>query len=82
MSAEAALDYGGTTPRVGEASGGPIQQAPQHLRFNMVGTHDLLNERVRQKVIDCLGVSMRHGRSPFDSASGCGLTFQPQVDTD
>jgi hypothetical protein len=49
----------------------------------MVGAHDLLNERVRQKVIDCRGVSIRHGGSPFCLGvrlpSCGGLTFQPQL---
>ena len=58
--------YGGLTSRVGEAARGPVQHGLQSLGLHVVGEHHLLNERVRQKVVDCLGVSIRHGGVPFD----------------
>jgi hypothetical protein len=36
------------------------------LGFHVVGEHNLLNKRVRQKVVDGLGASIRHGGVPFD----------------
>jgi hypothetical protein len=48
----------------------------------MVGAHDLLNERVRQKVIDCRGRFDTPWRVSFwlgVRLPSCGLTFQPQV---
>jgi hypothetical protein len=53
--------YGGRTSRVGEAARGPVQHGLQSLGLHAVGEHDLLNERVRQKVVNCLGASIRHG---------------------
>src|SRR6202012_3707929 len=53
-------------PRIGESASGPIQEGFERFGFHVVGEHDLLNKRVRQKVVDGLGASIRHGGVPFD----------------
>jgi hypothetical protein len=58
--------HGACASRVGEAASGPIQQGFKRLGFHVVGEHNLLNKRVRQKVVDGLGASIRHGGVPFD----------------
>ena len=57
--------YGGRTSRVGEAARGSVQKGLQSPGLHVVGEHDLLNERVRQKVVNCLGASIRHGGCSF-----------------
>jgi len=57
---------GASASRIGKPASGLIQQGFKRFGFHAVGEHDLLNKRVRQKVIDGLGVSIRHGGVPFD----------------
>jgi hypothetical protein len=51
--------HGASAPRIDKPSF-------EYLGFHVISEHDLLNKRVRQKVVDGLGASIRHGGVPFD----------------
>ena len=59
------------TPRLGDAAGSPVQQRLQRLRLDAVGVHDRLDQRIRQKVVDCLGV--RYAMAVFLSTKASGV---------
>jgi hypothetical protein len=58
--------HGACASRIGKPASGLIQQSFERLGFHVIGEHNLLNKRVRQKVVDGLGASIRHGGIPFD----------------
>jgi hypothetical protein len=76
---------GARTSRLGDAASSSVQKRLERLRLHAVGKHDLLNQRVRQKVVDCLG-AIRHGGYSFRLCVGLSphsnLTLRVRDGTD